>query len=45
MTGVPEGRHFVAGAWISCCEQGETDCPCTCHPEPPPRADDPEPAS
>jgi hypothetical protein len=25
--------HRVHGAWVSCCETGETDCPCTCHPE------------
>lgn len=26
-----EGKHFVSGRWISCCEEDETDCPCTCH--------------
>lgn len=25
------GQHFVNGRWISCCEEGEDDCPCTCH--------------
>jgi len=29
------GRHFVSGSLVSCCEQGETDCPCTCHDVPP----------
>jgi hypothetical protein len=29
------GKHFVSGSWVSCCEQGETDCPCTCHNEQP----------
>jgi hypothetical protein len=28
------GKHFVSGAWVSCCEEGETDCPCVCHTEP-----------
>lgn len=31
---LPEGRHFVSGAWVSCCEEGETDCPCSCHTQP-----------
>lgn len=26
--------HWIAGTWINCCEQGETDCPCACHEEP-----------
>lgn len=26
-----EGLHVVHGAPISCCEQGETTCPCSCH--------------
>lgn len=21
----------VSGIWVSCCEQGETDCECICH--------------
>lgn len=23
--------HWIAGTWINCCEQGETDCLCVCH--------------
>ncbi|MGY6019556.1 hypothetical protein [Streptomyces spinosirectus] len=26
--------HTVNGSYIACCEQGETDCPCTCHDAP-----------
>lgn len=28
------GVHFLSGVWVSCCEVGETDCPCTCHDVP-----------
>ena len=26
-----EGVHVVHGSLVRCCEQDETDCPCTCH--------------
>lgn len=38
-----ENAHFVDGRIMPCCEEGEFDCPCTCHdvhlkmrPVPPP---------
>lgn len=32
-TVVREGLHRVGGTTVPCCEEGETDCPCTCHGE------------